>query len=79
MAKGAIARAPVDLAVSAIGVAGPGGVTAEKPVGIVIFGLARRGGACRTERHVFSGDRAAVREAALKIALGLLADAAQAA
>ena len=73
MAEGAVARAPVDLAVSVTGVAGPGGGSAEKPVGLVIIGLARRGGPCRTERHIFAGDRSAVRRAALCIrALGLL-------
>jgi nicotinamide-nucleotide amidase len=77
MAQGAVVRAPVDLAVSIAGVAGPGGGSAEKPVGLVIFGLARRGGVCRTERHVFPGDRTAVRESALKVALGLLADTAK--
>ncbi len=73
MARGAVARAPVDLAVSITGVAGPGGGSADKPVGLVHIGLARRDGACRTERHVFPGDRAQVREAALRTALGLLA------
>jgi nicotinamide-nucleotide amidase len=76
MARGAIVRAPVDLAVSVTGVAGPGGGSTDKPVGLMIFGLARRDGACRTERHVFAGDRSAVREAALEVALGLLAGAA---
>lgn len=77
MAQGAIARAPVDLAVSITGVAGPGGGRPERPVGLVVFGLARRGGSCHTEHHTFSGDRDAVRGAALKIALGLLAGAAK--
>jgi nicotinamide-nucleotide amidase len=77
MAQGAIVRAPVDLAVSITGIAGPGGGSAEKPVGLVIFGLARRDGACHTKRHVFPGDRTAVRDAALKVALGLLAGAAK--
>ena len=76
MAEGVIVRAPVDLAVSITGVAGPGGGSAQKPVGLVIFGLARRNGECRSERRVFAGDRAAVREAALEVALRLLADAA---
>jgi nicotinamide-nucleotide amidase len=76
MAKGALARAPIDLAVSITGVAGPGGGSAAKPVGLVILGLARRGGECRTERHVFPGDRTAIREAALMKALALLAEAA---
>jgi nicotinamide-nucleotide amidase len=73
MAEGAVARAPVDLAISVTGVAGPGGGSAGKPVGLVIFGLARRNGPSRTERRVFDGDRAAVRQAAVHAALGLLA------
>ncbi|MGH7029334.1 MAG: CinA family protein [Stellaceae bacterium] len=77
MATGALAHAPIDLAVSVTGVAGPGGGSAEKPVGLVHFGLARRGGGCRTERHVFAGDRAAVRASALQAALVLLAGAAR--
>jgi PncC family amidohydrolase len=54
MAQGALARAPVDLAVSVTGIAGPGGATPTKPVGLVLFGLARRDGECRTERRVSS-------------------------
>ena len=73
MAEGALAHAPIDLAVSITGVAGPGGGSAEKPVGLVHFGLARRGKAPRTEHRIFPGDRAAVRDAALQMALGLLA------
>ena len=72
MAQGALARAPVDVAVSVTGIAGPGGATPTKPVGLVLFGLAQRGGKCRTERRVFPGDHAAVRYAALEMALRLL-------
>jgi nicotinamide-nucleotide amidase len=72
MAQGAVARAPVDLAISVTGVAGPGGGSVAKPVGLVIFGLARRDGSCLTEHHIFDGDRTAVREAALQVALRLL-------
>jgi len=72
MAEGALARAPIDLAVSIVGVAGPGGGSPGKPVGLVHFGLARRGAAPRTERRIFPGDRTAIREAALRMALGLL-------
>ena len=72
MARGALARAPVDLAVSVTGIAGPGGATPTKPVGLVLCGLARRDGECRTERRVFPGDRSLVRQAALEMALRLL-------
>jgi nicotinamide-nucleotide amidase len=78
MAKGAVARAPIDVAVSITGVAGPGGGSAEKPVGLVHFGLARRDGACRTERRIFPGDRTGIRDAALHLALEMLEAAARA-
>jgi nicotinamide-nucleotide amidase len=76
MAQGALAHAPVDLAVSVTGVAGPGGGSAAKPVGLVHFGIARRGGTCRTERRVFPGDRSQIRHAAAAFALDLLQAAA---
>jgi len=76
MAEGALAHAPVDLAVSITGIAGPGGATPGKPVGLVHFGIVRKGAAARTERHVFAGDRAAVRAAATRRALELLLEAA---
>jgi nicotinamide-nucleotide amidase len=77
MASGALAQAPVDLAVAVTGIAGPGGATATKPVGLVYLGVARRGGICRSERHVFPGDRAAIRRAAADRALDLLKLAAE--
>jgi nicotinamide-nucleotide amidase len=73
MAEGALARAPIDLALSITGVAGPGGGSPEKPVGLIYVSVARRGKVPRTERHVFRGDRVEVRAAALRLALGLLA------
>jgi nicotinamide-nucleotide amidase len=75
MVEGVLARAPVDLAVSVTGIAGPGGATPGKPVGLVWFGLARRGESPRSEREVFPGDRAAIRRAAVVHALTLLAEA----
>jgi len=72
MAQGAITRAPVDLAISVTGIVGPGGATPTKPVGLVMFGVARRDGKCRTQRYIFPGDRSAVRRSALKAALQLL-------
>ena len=75
MVQGALSRAPVDLAVSVTGIAGPGGATPGKPVGLVYFGIARKGGTARVERHTFHGDRAAVRWAATERALELLLEA----
>jgi len=72
MAGGVIARAPVELAVSVTGVAGPGGGSAEKPVGLVHFGAARKDGRVVTEHRRFTGDRDAVREQATRRALELL-------
>ena len=73
MAVGALAEAAQShVAVAITGIAGPGGGSAEKPVGLVWFGLALRGGNVTTHRHVFDGDRNAVRVAAADTALALL-------
>ena len=72
MAAGALAHSRADLAVSVTGIAGPGGGTPTKPVGLVYIGCAGRGGVPSVERHVFAGDRAAVRAATVQRALELL-------
>lgn len=74
MAEGAIVHSNADLVISVTGIAGPTGETPGKPVGLVWFGLARKGEETKVERHVFSGDRAAVRRSALLNALKLLAE-----
>ena len=51
---------------------GPGGGSAEKPVGLVWIALARASGETRAEEMNFSGDRAAVRDRAAKSALNML-------
>lgn len=71
MAEGARRLLRTDLAVSLTGIAGPGGGSAEKPVGLVWFGLASKSGTT-TEKKVFPGDREAVRTAAIEHALNLL-------
>ncbi len=76
MAEGALSRSCADVAVSVTGVAGPGGGSAAKPVGLVWFGRAIRGGGVHTEQHVYLGDRAAVRYATVVRALELLREAA---
>jgi len=77
MACGAVSRAPVDLAVSITGIAGPGGGTPQKPVGLVYLGIARKDGSVRIERRIFRGDRTLIRNAAVRLALELLQDAAR--
>ena len=72
MAGGALARSQASVAVAVTGIAGPGGGSADKPVGLVHFACARSDGATVAERHVFGGDRTAVRLAAAEAALGLL-------
>lgn len=72
MARGALAASDAHLAVAITGIAGPGGGSAEKPVGLVCFSWAlRRGGELRlrTESRRLTGDRAAVRTHAIIVAL----------
>lgn len=64
MAQGALAEADADLALAITGIAGPGGGSPEKPVGLVWFAWARRGGGCRSAERVFPGGREEVRVAA---------------
>lgn len=71
MAEGARDRAGASLALSCTGIAGPGGATPGKPVGLVFIGCAREGAPTVVERHVFPGDRAAVRAATVTAALDL--------
>ena len=72
MAEGAFRDARVDITVSITGVAGPGGGTEAKPVGLVHFGAVNRTGLLLVEHHIFSGDRTAVRNAAVDHALDML-------
>jgi nicotinamide-nucleotide amidase len=77
MAEGARKASRADLAVAVTGVAGPGGGTPTKPVGLVWIALAGPGERVIAERHDFAGDRAAVREQSAQRALQLLLEAAQ--
>jgi nicotinamide-nucleotide amidase len=72
MAEGLLARAPVELVLAETGIAGPGGATPTKPVGLVFLAVARRGAETVVQRHVFPGDRGAVRQAASARGLELL-------
>ncbi|MFP4536960.1 MAG: CinA family protein [Dichotomicrobium sp.] len=77
MAEGVLNRAPVDLAISITGVAGPGGGSAEKPVGLVFIGAGRRLDAGDTsievERYEFGEiGRSVVRDQTVRAALETL-------
>ena len=73
MAEGALAHSRAGLSVAVTGIAGPGGGSADKPVGLVYIGAVRAGNAPVIERHLF-GDigRAQVRLATIEAALRLL-------
>jgi nicotinamide-nucleotide amidase len=77
MASGALARSRAAVAVSVTGIAGPGGGSAEKPVGLVYIGLARRDQPTpHIERHVFGGRRHEVRLQTVARAIDLLIETA---
>ena len=75
MAEGVRRLLSADIAVSVTGVAGPGGGTPEKPVGLVWFAVASKDGS-RAERALFQGNRDEVRSQAVTHALGMISAAA---
>lgn len=78
MAEGAIARSDAAVAVSITGIAGPGGATPGKPVGMVCFAWARKSAPTIAATHYLHGDRAAIRSESVAIALrGLIARACE--
>lgn len=73
MATGALARSKAGVAVAITGIAGPGGATPGKPVGMVVFARAVSSGCITAEtRHFGSIGRAAVRRQAALVALEML-------
>ena len=77
MAAGALRHAPVDLAAGITGVAGPGGGSAEKPVGLVYVSAAAKNDLPEVRENRFDGDRDAIREASVAVALDMLLDLAK--
>jgi nicotinamide-nucleotide amidase len=71
MAQGARRRAGADYAIAITGIAGPGGGSEQKPVGLTYIALDKPEGT-DTSRHVFAFDRSAVRLRAAQTALNLL-------
>jgi len=73
MAEGILANSLADLGVGITGVAGPGGGSADKPVGLVHFAAVRRGEAPRHAVHVFENlGRSSIRLASVRVALTML-------
>lgn len=72
MVNGALRFSQASLAVSVTGIAGPGGGTLEKPIGLVYIGTALKSNRTTIERHVFNGDRQTVRELSVETALDLM-------
>ena len=77
MAQGALKNSPADLSVAITGIAGPGGGSPEKPVGLVKFAAAARGGRdiTREERYGDLG-RSEIRRRSVLTALAMLAELA---
>ena len=70
MADGALKASQAHIAVSATGIAGPGGATESKPVGLVYIGVANsKTGKSYSIKNLFGGDRTAVRLATVETAL----------
>lgn len=73
MTKGALSHTPAaNLAASVTGIAGPGGGSKEKPVGLVHFACQKRGHDPVLDRHIFIGDRNEIRKQALVNSLKMI-------
>lgn len=71
MAEGARARLGADVAVAVTGIAGPGGGTSEKPVGLVYFSVSGAGGTV-SAREIFKGDRDEIKAKSAEKALNMV-------
>ncbi len=69
MAQGALKRSAADLSVSITGIAGPEGGTSEKPVGLVFFGYALKGGSAGSMQYELEGSRTEIQKQSVIIAL----------
>lgn len=78
MARGALRLFGASYALSVTGIAGPGGGSAEKPVGLTYIGLAGAQGLLWVERQVWDGDRIGNKVASVEAALGMLLSALEA-
>ncbi|MHB8147709.1 MAG: competence/damage-inducible protein A [Vulcanimicrobiaceae bacterium] len=72
MARGALERLGAQVAIATTGIAGPGGGSAQKPVGLVWFALAGTDGRSKAWKFDFHGDREAIQHRAATMGLGLM-------
>lgn len=72
MAQGAQQIFGADYAISVTGIAGPGGGTADKPVGLTYIGIAKPDGSVSVQRHVWDGDRIQNKHASASAAFQLI-------
>ena len=77
MAHGALACTPADLSLAITGVAGPGGGTKAKPVGLVHFAVAGRNTKTSHQKLIIPGDRSMVRMVSVGIGIDMLLDSAR--
>ncbi len=77
MAEGALAHSQAQIAVAVTGIAGPGGGSPQKPIGLVYFGCGSRGAIATMERRFGDIGRSEVRLEAVAVALDLLCKAVQ--
>ena len=75
MTEGALAYSAAQIALAVTGIAGPGGGSPEKPVGLVYFGVGQRGAIATVERRFGDIGRTEVRLASVAVALDLLREA----
>ena len=75
MARGLLAHAPIDWALSVTGIAGPTGGSQNKPVGTVWLALLHSGEPVKVWQELFAGDRHEVRNATLRSGLMALCEA----
>jgi nicotinamide-nucleotide amidase len=72
MVEGVHGHSQAELAIAITGIAGPGGGTAEKPVGTVFFGIGQKGQAVKIDKRRFKGDRGEVRARSVEFVLKAL-------
>ena len=74
MAEGALENSHAQFSISVTGIAGPGGGSTEKPVGLVYIGIAQSDADTKVFKNIFEGGRGEIRKASVIAALSFLKD-----